>query len=61
MDPLHGKTLEFIVTELVDSYGFEHLGFLIPVNCFLHEPSIKSSLKFCAKLHGPEKKLKSCI
>ena len=46
MDPLHGITLEKIVTELVDLYGFEHLGYLIPVNCFNSDPSIKSSLIF---------------
>ena len=31
-DPLHGKTLEMIVTELEDRFGWEHLGYLIPIN-----------------------------
>jgi uncharacterized protein (DUF2132 family) len=45
-DPLHGLTLEAIVTRLVEHYGFERLGELVPVHCFQHEPSIRSSLKF---------------
>lgn len=49
MDPLHGITLEKIVTELVEEFGFERLGKLIPINCFIHEPSVKSSLKFLRK------------
>ena len=44
--PLHGVTLESIVTELVASYGWEGLAQRIPVRCFSHEPSIGSSLKF---------------
>jgi uncharacterized protein (DUF2132 family) len=45
-DPLHGITLEKLVTHLVDHYGWDELGRLIPINCFNHEPSIKSSLTF---------------
>jgi uncharacterized protein (DUF2132 family) len=45
-DPLHGLTLELIVTRLVEHYGFARLGELIPVHCFQFEPSIRSSLKF---------------
>ena len=48
-DPLHAKTLEMIVTELQDFYGWEHLGYLIPINCFNNDPSVKSSLKFLRK------------
>ena len=43
-NPLHGKTLESILTDLVELFGWEELGYLIPVNCFLKDPSIKSSL-----------------
>jgi uncharacterized protein (DUF2132 family) len=45
-DPLHGLTLEVIVTRLVEHYGFARLGELVPVHCFQFEPSIRSSLKF---------------
>jgi uncharacterized protein (DUF2132 family) len=46
---LHGKTLEAIVTELSDHYGWEGLGERIPVRCFTFEPSVNSSLKFLRK------------
>ena len=45
-DPLHGKTLENILKELVDVYGFERLGDEVKINCFVSDPSISSSLKF---------------
>ncbi len=45
-DPLHGKTLESILTELVEHFGWEELGAMIPVRCFQFDPSIKSSLTF---------------
>jgi len=48
-NPLHGKTLEAIVTELSAHYGWEELGVRIPVRCFTHEPSVGSSLKFLRK------------
>ena len=46
MDPLHGVTLERIIIELVDELGWEHMGYLVPINCFKNDPSIKSSLTF---------------
>ena len=48
-DPLHGKTLEMILTHLVEMYGWEELGKIIPINCFKSNPSINSSLKFLRK------------
>ncbi len=48
-NPLHGLTLEAIVTALADFYGWEELGQRIPVRCFVLEPSVKSSLKFLRK------------
>ena len=45
------------VTELVDLYGFEHLGYLIPINCFNSDPSIKSSLTFLRKTPWARKKV----
>ena len=46
---LHGITLESIVTRLVEHYGWDGLGGRIDLNCFLKDPSIKSSLKFLRK------------
>lgn len=57
MDPLHGVTLERIVTELQEEFGWEQLGKMIPVNCFLNEPSVKSSLKFLRKTPWARKKV----
>lgn len=48
-NPLHGLTLERIVTELVDHYGWEVLARKININCFKSDPSVKSSLKFLRK------------
>jgi len=45
-NPLHGLTLEAIVTALVDEYGWQGLDERIPLRCFAFEPSVKSSLKF---------------
>jgi uncharacterized protein (DUF2132 family) len=56
-DPLHGKTLEMIVTHLVDMYGWEELGNIIPINCFRSNPSIKSSLKFLRKTPWARKRV----
>lgn len=48
-NPLHGLTLERIVTDLVDYYGWEEMGQRIPVRCFNSDPSIASSLRFLRK------------
>jgi uncharacterized protein (DUF2132 family) len=48
-NPLHGLTLEAIVTSLVEYYGWAGLGERIPVRCFTFEPSVTSSLKFLRK------------
>ena len=48
-DPLHGLTLEKIVTHLYESLGWEELGKQITINCFTSNPSVQSSLKFLRK------------
>ncbi len=48
-NPLHGLTLETIVTALVAHYGWAGLGERIPVRCFTSDPSVASSLKFLRK------------
>jgi uncharacterized protein (DUF2132 family) len=45
-NPLHGVTLEMILTRLVEQYGWEELGRRITIKCFTDDPSITSSLKF---------------
>ena len=56
-DPLHGKTLEAIVTKLVDHFGWDELGQIITINCFMVDPSIKSSLTFLRKTPWARKKV----
>ncbi|SFW88941.1 Uncharacterized conserved protein [Chitinophaga sancti] len=48
-DPLHGMTLEKILIRLVDSFGWDELGYQVRINCFISNPSIQSSLKFLRK------------
>lgn len=48
-NPLHGITLEQVITTLVDQYGWDMLAEKININCFKNDPSIKSSLKFLRK------------
>jgi uncharacterized protein (DUF2132 family) len=48
-NPVHGLTLEFILVQLKAHYGFRKLGQMIPIRCFIWEPSIKSSLVFLRK------------
>lgn len=45
-NPLHGMTLEKILIELIEYYGFSELSNLIDINCFKNDPSLKSSLTF---------------
>lgn len=45
-DPLHGLTLEVILTQLVEKHGWAELGRRIDIRCFNFDPSIKSSLQF---------------
>lgn len=56
-DPLHGKTLETILTELVNHFGWDHLASEIKINCFTSNPSINSSLKFLRKTGWARKKV----
>ena len=58
-NPLHGVTLEMIVTRLADHYGWERLGGLITINCFKKDPSIKSSLKFLRRTPWARKKVET--
>jgi len=48
-DPLHGVTLEKLLTVLVEEYGWKGLADRVPVRCFMFDPSIKSSLTFLRK------------
>jgi len=56
-DPMHGKTLEMILVELEAKFGWDELGQIININCFNHDPSIKSSLTFLRKTPWARKKV----
>jgi uncharacterized protein (DUF2132 family) len=56
---LHGKTLEAIVTELEQAYGWDGLAERVPVRCFSLEPSVASSLKFLRKTPWARDKVES--
>ncbi|ABO88999.1 MULTISPECIES: VF530 family DNA-binding protein [Aeromonas] len=58
-NPLHGLTLEAIVTALVEHYGWAELGQQINIRCFTDDPSIKSSLKFLRKTPWAREKVES--
>ena len=58
-NPLHGMTLEAIVTALAAPYGWEGLGERIPVRCFISDPSVASSLKFLRKTPWAREKVES--
>jgi uncharacterized protein (DUF2132 family) len=56
-NPMHGITLEAMMVYLLSYYGWEKLGRLIPINCFLKDPSIHSSLKFLRRTPWARKKV----
>jgi uncharacterized protein (DUF2132 family) len=56
-DPLHGITLEKLLTQLVARHGWAEMGRRIPVRCFLFDPSINSSLKFLRKTPWARKRV----
>ena len=56
-NPLHGLTLEAILTRLVERYGWQGLSQRININCFKSDPSIKSSLKFLRKTQWAREKV----
>ena len=58
-NPLHGVTLEAILKELVDHYGWEQLGREIEIRCFTHDPSIASSLKFLRRTPWARERVES--
>ena len=58
-NPLHGITLEKVVTSLEDYYGWDALSKQIDINCFKSNPSIKPSLKFLRKTPWAREKVEA--
>jgi uncharacterized protein (DUF2132 family) len=58
-NPLHGITLEKLLTDLVACYGWPALGKQIEIRCFTHDPSIPSSLKFLRRTPWARERVES--
>jgi len=58
-DPLHGITLAMMLEQLVSHVGWEEMGRVIPIRCFTHDPSLKSSLTFLRKTLWARAKVES--
>jgi uncharacterized protein (DUF2132 family) len=58
-DPLHGLTLELILTRLIAHYGWPKLGAKIPLDCFTNNPTLNSSLKLLRRTPWARKKVET--
>lgn len=58
-DPLHGVTLELLLSRLVGKYGWTELAKRVDINCFAKDPSIASSLKFLRKTPWARQKVEA--
>lgn len=58
-NPLHGITLQQIVEELVERYGFEKLSEKVKIRAFTHDPSVKSALKFLRRTEWARKEVEA--
>lgn len=58
-NPLHGLTLEALVTALQAHYGWDGLGQRIPVRCFTSDPSLASSLTFLRRTPWAREKVEA--
>ncbi|TRX75869.1 VF530 family protein [Pseudomonas mangiferae] len=58
-DPLHGITLSALLTELVARHGWAGLAQRVPIRCFQHEPSLKSSLAFLRRTPWAREKVEA--
>ena len=54
---LHGVTLEMMLRQMVDRFGWEGLARDIPINCFLVDPSMTSALKYLRKAPRARRKV----
>ena len=58
-DPLHGVTLEMILTRLVERLGWDEMGRRVDIRCFTSDPSVASSLKFLRRMPWARKKVEA--
>lgn len=58
-DPMHGITLETMVTQLYERHGWVEMGRRIHVRCFILDPSVSSSLKFLRRTPWARQKVEA--
>jgi uncharacterized protein (DUF2132 family) len=58
-DPMHGMTLEMIIIQLEQQFGWEELGRRIKIKCFTDNPSVASSLKFLRRTPWARQKVEA--
>ena len=58
-NPLHGITLERILNELVDEWGWARMGRRVRIACFTSDPSVQSSLKFLRRTPWAREKVEA--
>ena len=58
-NPLHGVTLEMMLRQMVDRFGWEGLARDVPINCFLVKPSMTSALKYLRKAPRARQKVEA--
>jgi len=56
---MHGMTLEMIIIQLEQQFGWEELGRRIKIKCFTDEPSVASSLKFLRRTPWARQKVEA--
>ena len=56
-NPLHGVTLEMMLQQMVDRFGWDGLARDVPIRCFLVEPSLTSALKYLRKAPRARRKV----
>jgi uncharacterized protein (DUF2132 family) len=58
-DPLHGLTLEMVITRLEAQFGWQELGRRVKIKCFTDDPSVPSSLKFLRRTPWARQKVEA--
>lgn len=56
---MHGMTLEMIIIQLEQQFGWEEMGRRIKIKCFTDDPSASSSLKFLRRTPWARQKVEA--
>ena len=58
-NPLHGVTLEAMLRQMVDRFGWEGLARDVPIKCFRVDPTMTSALKYLRKAPRARQKVEA--